>query len=398
MSEVKRPNPVAVARRAIARPAGQRSRLIVLGCMAALGLGGCALPSQGPSAQMVVASSESQHYELVTLTRQNARLMAGSYWSGFPAEFLRAPLVSTGGRLGVGDRLSVTIFEAGPDGLFSTAGNNGTVTIPNIEIGADGTISLPYAGLVHVRNLTPTQVQAEVVNALHGKAIEPQVVVTVMNSATNTVTVIGEVARPARVPLGVRGESLSSVVAAVGGARLPAHEVTVSVTRKGVTGSASLQRIMEDPSQDIALRPDDRIAFNRAASSYTVFGSVNLPSNVPFTEARMTLLQAMGKSSGLLDESADASGVFLFRREGAHMLAQQGLTAKPWWSDEKDAIPVVYWLDFSQPEALFIAQSVPIRDGDVIYVASAGAVQLSKALRLFGLTVGSARTAVELTQ
>jgi polysaccharide export outer membrane protein len=375
-----------------------RRKLIAVAMLLALGLGGCALPSQGPSAQVVMASSASQNYELVTLTQKNALRMGGANWSGFPAEFLRAPLLSTGGRLGVGDRLSVTIFEAGPDGLFSASGNNGTVTIPNIEIGADGTISLPYAGKVRVRNLTPAEVEAEVVEALQGKAIEPQVVVTVMNSANNSVTVIGEVARPARVPLGIRGETLSAVLAAVGGARFPAHEVKVSVNRKGVTGSASLQRIVEDPAQDIALRPDDRITFTRAAGSYTVFGSVNLPSNVPFAEARMTLLEAIGKSSGLLDERADSSGVFLFRREATRTLEQQGLAPKLWWRTEKNAVPTVYRLDFSQPEALFIAQSVQMRDGDVIYVASAGAVQLSKALRLFGLAVGSARTAAELTQ
>lgn len=372
--------------------------MIAAAVLAVFALSGCALPSQGPSAREIAAKSESQNYELVALTRENSRRMSGARWSGFPSEFLTAPHLSTGGRLGVGDRLSVTIFEAGPEGLFVSSGGNSTVTIPNLEIGADGTISLPYAGKVHVRNLTPSEIEAEIVRALQGKAIEPQAVVTVMDSATNSVTVIGEVARPARVPLGIRGERLSAILAAVGGARLPAHEVKVSVTRRGVTGSAALQRILEDPSQDIALRPGDRITFTREAGSYTVFGSVNLPSNVPFAEANMSLLDAIGKSSGLLDERADSGGVFLFRRESAQALAAQNIDSKPWWSAEGNAIPTVYWLDFGQPEALFIAQSVQMRDGDVIYVTNAGAVQLSKALRLFGLATGSARTAANLAQ
>ena len=366
--------------------------------LAMIALSACGLPAQGPSTQTVIASGAEQQYELVTLSRATAQRLAQHGWAGFPAEFLRAPQISTGYRLGVGDRLNVTIFEAGPDGLFSSPDGNSTVTIPNLQVGPDGTITLPYAGQIVVTNLPPAEVERAIVAALQGKAVEPQAVVTVTESANNAVTVVGDVARPAQVPLSVRGERLSAVLAAVGGSNFPAHETQVAITRQGQSAAASLQRILDDPAQDIALRANDRITFTRRATSYTIMGSVNLPSNVTFTEPRISLLEAIGKSSGLLDERADSGGVFLFRREPANILHKHGVEAKPWWQETGNAIPTVYSLDFSQPEAFFIAQTVQMHHGDIIYVASAGSVQLSKVLRLFNLAAGAARTTVDLSQ
>lgn len=380
--------------RAAVRP---RSKLAWISAgLCVLGLTGCALPSQGPTTADVVSQGEVQGYEVVPLTQAVARHMAGHGHDGFPADLVRAPLLSPGTRLGVGDQLSVTIFEAGQGGLFSTDTGNGIVTIPRIAIGPDGIITLPYAGQIMVRDLTPIEVEERIVAALTGKAIEPQAVVTVTADVANSVTVTGDVAQPARVPLSLRGERLSHALVAAGGSRFPAHETRVTLTRDGRSSSASLQRVLTDPAQDVALRSGDLITVLRKPASYTVMGSVNRPSDVPFSEANVTLMEAIGQSSGLLDARADPAGVFLFRREGASSLRAKGVGDKPWWSSEPGGIPTVYQLDLNQPQALFLAQSVQLRDGDMIYVANADSVQTAKVLRLFGLTTATARGAVRI--
>jgi polysaccharide export outer membrane protein len=382
------------------RPADpvRKPALRFLALVAAVGLAACGLPAQGPSTQDVITRSAEQEYELVALTRAVAGRFPAQAWPGFPLEFLGASLTSTGHRLGVGDRVSVTIFEAGPDGLFSTSNGSSSVTMANIQIGPDGAISLPYAGQIPVNGLTPTEVERAIVAALAGSAVEPQALVTVTHQANNTVTVVGDVARPALVPLNLRGDRLSTVLAAAGGSRFPAHETRVAVTRGGRAATASLQRILDDPAQDIALRSGDTITFTRQPTGYTIMGSVNQPATVPFASARTTLMDALGRASGLSDERADAGGVFLFRRESPALLVRHGLAAKPWWGGEGNAIPTVYQLDFSQPEAFFIAQGVLLRDGDLIYIATAEAVQLTRALRLFNLAAGSAQATLDLAQ
>ena len=384
------------SRPAVRLPSPRSWVSVAIAGLCAFGLSGCSLPSQGPTTADVVTQGEVQGYEVVPLTPAIARRMAGDGYGGFSADLVRAPLLSPGTRLGVGDQLAVTIFEAGQGGLFSTDTGNGTVTIPRIAIGPDGIITLPYAGQIMVRDLTPIEVEERIVAALTGKAIEPQAVVTVTLDATNAVTVTGDVAQPARVPLSLRGERLSHALVAAGGSRFPAHETRITLTRDGRSSSASLQRVLSDPTQDVALRSGDLITVLRKPASYTIMGSVNRPSDMPFSEANVTLMQAIGQSSGLLDARADPAGVFLFRRESAASLRAKGIPDKPWWSSEAHGIPTVYQLDLNQPQALFLAQSVQLRDGDMIYVANADSVQTTKILRLFGLTTATARGVVRI--
>src|SRR5262249_62086130 len=73
-------------------------------------------------------------------------------------------------RLGVGDLVSVTIFEANSGGLFIPAeagvrpGN--FVTIPNQAVDAQGNISVPYAGAIRARGRTPVEIQNAIVEAI----------------------------------------------------------------------------------------------------------------------------------------------------------------------------------------------------------------------------------------
>jgi len=79
---------------------------------------------------------------------------------------------------GVGDILSVTIFEGASGGLFIPAeggvrpGN--FVSIPNQAVDIHGNISIPYAGSIRARGRTQVEVQDAVVAALKNRAIEPQ--------------------------------------------------------------------------------------------------------------------------------------------------------------------------------------------------------------------------------
>ena len=140
-------------------PLEQASRFVVRGALLALaciGIGACsALPTQGPDAEVVVsarpANPDKVQYVLVDLTPSIVARVRQE-----PAQTLGGVFTGRGGapdlKLGVGDVVAVTIFEAASGGLFipseagARAGN--FVNIPNQEIGKDGTIEVPYAGSV----------------------------------------------------------------------------------------------------------------------------------------------------------------------------------------------------------------------------------------------------------
>ena len=96
-------------------------------------------------------------------------------------------------KFGIGDVVSVTIFEAAAGGLFipSEAGvrPGNFVTLPNQPIDTKGFISVPYAGLVPAAGKTPSEVQQEIVDRIKNRAIEPQVVVALVTQNTSLITV-----------------------------------------------------------------------------------------------------------------------------------------------------------------------------------------------------------------
>ena len=112
---------------------------------------------------------------------------------------------------GIGDILGVTVFEAASGGLFIPAeggvrpGN--FVTIPNQAVDIHGNISIPYAGSIRALGRTQVEVQNAIVAALKNRAIEPQVVVSLVEQKTSMITILGE-GRSARVPATASPERL----------------------------------------------------------------------------------------------------------------------------------------------------------------------------------------------
>ena len=72
--------------------------------------------------------------------------------------------------LGIGDVVSVTIFEAEAGGLFlpSEAGARpgNFVTLPDQMVDSDGNITVPYAGTIRAAGRTPLEVQQAIIEAL----------------------------------------------------------------------------------------------------------------------------------------------------------------------------------------------------------------------------------------
>src|SRR5215475_14893354 len=73
-------------------------------------------------------------------------------------------------RFGIGDVVSVTIFESAAGGLFipleAGVRPGNFITLPNQAVDNNGNISVPYTSGIRAKGLTPPQVAKEIVNAL----------------------------------------------------------------------------------------------------------------------------------------------------------------------------------------------------------------------------------------
>ncbi|MCA3642145.1 MAG: polysaccharide export protein, partial [Methylobacterium sp.] len=271
-------------------------------------------------------------------------------------------------------------------GLFSSPAidRNSTgarsAVIPPQIVAKDGSITVPYAGRIRVAGLTTPEVELRIVAGLTGKAIEPQVLVTVPLGLSNAVTVLGEGTNGARVPLSVRGERILDVLASAGGIRAPAHETFVTLQRRGRTAAVPMQRLVLNASENIYAHPDDVITVVRDPQTYSVFGAAGRNAVVPFDAADMTLEQAVAKAGGLLDWRSDPQGVFLLRYETAAVARQLDPTIKVAPPDAK--VPVIYKINLRDAKSYFLAQNIQIRNRDMLYVANSPATEIQKVLGL----------------
>lgn len=364
----------------------------------ALWLNGCSsLPSQGPSAAKVESDAKAPNgaanFLITDLNERNVAILERRSPPSFRSKFgdyRPAPSQV----IGVGDAITVTVWEAAAGGLFSAPALGGVTTgshsaiIPEQVVARDGSITVPYAGRVRVAGLTPPQVEEAIVKNLSGKAIEPQALVTVSRNISNTVTVTGEVTAGARVPLTSRGDKILDVVATAGGIRVPAHETFISLTRDNQTATVPFQALLARPQENIFVRPNDVLTLVREPQTFTAFGSTGRNSVVPFDAIGITMEEAVAKVGGLLDSQADAQGVFVLRAEPAS-LARDLDPSYPIQPGQQ-MVNVVYRANMKDTNSYFMARRFAMRNKDILYVAAAPINELQKTLQLLGTVVSPA--------
>jgi polysaccharide export outer membrane protein len=250
--------------------------------------------------------------------------------------------------------------------------------IPDQVVGPDGGISIPYGGRIRAAGMTPGGVQKEIVEALAGKAIEPQVLVVVKDSDAHSVTVAGELVHGARVPLAQGGSRLLAVIAAAGGAKAPVRDTYVELSRKGVTASIPLAVLVAEPREDIFVEPGDVVTLVRRTKVVTVFGATGANKAVTFNADRMFLNEVLAKGGGLEDSSADPRAVYLLRYENGRVVRALG---EP--DPGNQPVPVAYRLDLENVASYHLAQRFPVHDKDIVYVAEAEVTPLEKVLNVF---------------
>lgn len=379
-------------------------RFATLGASLAGSVGCSVIPGAGPTrhelgqAAATQGSAENSYLVvdldegvLAVLGRLSPPSFSGRFGDGRPA----GP-----NRLGVGDVLQVTIWEAASGGLFSapvfdrTGTGARSAVIPEQQVGHDGSITVPYAGRIRVDGLTPRAVEQLIVERLRGQAVQPQALVTVTRNVTNTATVLGEVTTGGRIPLSARGDRLLDVLAAAGGIRTPPHETSIGLVRGRMTASMPLQSIVRHPNENIAIHPGDVITVVRQPLTFVAAGATGRNAVVPFEAPGISLLEAVGLAGGLNDWRSDPAGVFLMRQESAALA--QALGAPASMTIGERPVRIVYRLDMRDPAAFFRGGEFRMRDKDVLYVASAPLVDLQKILQIFNLAVQPAVTGVTL--
>lgn len=360
-----------------------------------IAIAGCtALPAAAPTVTEIQAtSSDNVPYTMVTIDDRVAALLSQYSGPSLSATY-KTTRYAANNRLHPGDAVAITVYETGGSTLFgqtvpvpgSPVAQSGVVpagatTIPPQVIEADGAIIVPFVGRLPVVGRTPNQVAREIENQLKGKAVDPQVIVTLVSNSSNVATVGGDVNTPKPVPLSLRGERLLDVIAAAGGAKFPAYETYVRVIRNGHVGMVLLQTVISKPSENITVSPNDQIFLTRVPRTFSVLGATQKVSQYTFDTEKVSLAEAIARAGGPIDTIGNPGGIFLFRFEpwfiAKNVLGQR---AEQFQADPPPFVPILYRADLRDADGYFLAQAVQMRDKDVVLISNAETTQLQKML------------------
>jgi polysaccharide export outer membrane protein len=378
-----------------------RSVLAIAWCLVGpAALGGCGfIPMSGPaSIDVQTQNSATLPFAVVKLDSNALHALEKYEPNTLPGIFADSrPPASI--RFGIGDIVSVTIFEAAAGGLYipNEAGvrPGNFVNLPDQAIDNDGNISVPYAGAVRASGRTNVQIQEDILQRIKKRAIDPQVVVTSSQQRSSLVSVFGEVRTPVRFPMPASGaqDRITDAITRAGGISGAGWETWVVLERNGKRATVPFGNLVYWPSNNIFVLPGDRIYLYREPMKFLAFGATGQQGEFNFDAWRISLAQAVAKAGGLLDLQADPGSIFLYRRESRDVAQQLGVDCSRFGGD---SIPIIFNVSFQDPAGYFLATRMQMRPFDVMYVANAPQVDITKVLNFINSAVATADNGVNL--
>ena len=351
----------------------------------------CGLPRSGPTKNEIFSGSVMEDGDaFVLVVNDRVNLVASVTPAlGFSAGFRDASPIGSD-TIRAGDVLGLTIWENVRDPLLVPAGQNATV-LEEVQVDGSGFIFVPYAGRIRAAGNTPDAIRRIITEKLEEQTPDPQVQVRRLAGDGATVSVVGAVGAQGVYAIERPTRTLSAMIARAGGVAIQPEIAQVTVVRGDHTGEIWFEDLYAHPGHDIALRAGDRIFVEQDTRSFTALGATGTQSRVAFESQTISAIEAIAQVGGLNTNLADPTGVFVFRNEPVEIASQ--LVAR---NDLIGTQRVIYVLDLTEPNGMFMARDFAIRDGDTVYVTEAPFSQFNKTISAVFGTLGSVSTAAAL--
>ncbi len=356
---------------------------LIAALIAVTALGACGLPRSGPSKKEILSGAVENGGDAHVIFVNNHVNRTANFTPayGFSNEFLRAGTVGAD-EIRPGDTLGLMIWENVDDGLLVGLGQSST-QLQQLQVDSQGYIFVPYAGRIKAAGNSPDQLREAITQRLESQTPDPQVSVTRVAGDGATVSVMGKVFGQGVYPIERPTRTLSSMLAKSGGVNIEPEVAVITVKRGRETGKVWLSDLYFNPAYDIALRPGDVILVEEDQRSFTALGALGGQTKVPLGNEQINAIEAIAMVGGLQTVTADPTGVFVLRDEPAQVAS--AVLGQPVSGTQR----MVYVLDLTRPNGLFLARDFLIRDSDTVYVTEAPYVQWQK---LLGAITGSANS------
>lgn len=255
--------------------------------------------------------------------------------------------------VGAGDVLSITVWDH-PE-LTLPAGPERSQIESGSWVNADGKIFYPFIGLVHVAGRTINQIQQDITTKLSEYIPDPQIEVKVAAFNSQKVIITGAVTQAGSAAITNIPLNLLDAVNSAGGLTNSADSRRISVLRNGRTYNVNLNSFLSNArwGGNPVLKGGDIVNIPELRNNIAyVLGQVEAPGSVDLGLGGVNLTEALTRHGGLVEDTADAKGVFVFRQNRTN--------------DGFD----VFQLDATTPLAFVLATEFSLHPQDVIYVVT----------------------------
>lgn len=375
-------------------------KLIPLTILALTVLTGCTVTPGtyvSTSGKNVVDTGDRDITKLVDIYPISPKLLDDMYTAptiAKPNTQLEKQLTNYEYRVGAGDVLTITVWDHPeltiPAGSYRSAQDSGN------WVHSDGTIYYPYIGKVKVIGKTVTEIRTLISNRLATYIESPQVDVSIAAFRSQKMYVSGEVAKPGTLPITNVPLTILEAFNNAGGLTEKADWDNVVLTRNGKEIKVSLQDLVQygDLTQNYLMLPGDVLYVPRNDSQKVfVMGEVGQPTTLTIDRAGMSITEALSKASGIDQNTANATGVFVIRP----------IKNQPAEDKELDALlpkkmAAVYQLDLSDATSLVMGTEFKLQPYDLVYVTAAPVVRWNRLITQLLPTIASYNQLTEGTK
>jgi polysaccharide export outer membrane protein len=226
--------------------------------------------------------------------------------------------------LGPGDQISISVADLPDDFADKT-----------FRVDSEGDLSLPIIGHLQAGGLSSSQLEGEIRMRLKDVLKDPQVSVSIVNFASQSVSVLGSVNNPGirqleghRTLFEVLSESgglrpdagyVVNVTRDINRGRIPLPQAQVDASGRSTVAAIKLRDIINatNPAENIIILPGDSISVPRAELVYAV-GSVIKPGGFLLNEHEsLSAMQVVSLAEGLSKTAASDKARILRTKPGS---------------------------------------------------------------------------------
>jgi len=315
-----------------------------------------------------------ENVRIILLTAQNVGQSGAPQRAANPVSHLPSARSSWQYNIGVGDVLSITVWDY-PE-LTLPAGPQRSQLESGSTVNESGNIFYPYLGQVQVSGRLVGDVQRELTARLEEYIPDPQIEVKVAAFNAQKAVITGAVEAPQSLAISNIPLTLLEAVNAAGGLTGDADSRRVSIRRAGRNNPVNLQDFLDSGSEDNnpILRGGDVVNVPQADEERAyILGKISQPGIVELGFDGVSLTEALTMQGGLDEAKADAKGIFVFRNsaEGTN----------------------VFQLDATTPLAFVLATRFYLRPDDVVYIVADPAARWNEIITQLVPTIGAVRQA-----